>query len=60
VGIVISIYYYFGWIRAMLTDQESEEQAIAISFEDRIIYGFIIALIVLLGLIPGILISIIQ
>ena len=60
VGIVISIYYYFGWIRAMLTEQESEEQAIAISFEDRIIYGFIIALIVLLGLIPGILIGLIQ
>ncbi|MGK0464011.1 MAG: NADH-quinone oxidoreductase subunit N [Lentimonas sp.] len=58
-GVVISIYYYFGWIRVMYFSQEKvseeEEPKIPVSVADRFVFGALVTAIVLVGLFPGVL-----
>ena len=57
-GVVISIYYYFGWIRVMYFSQESispEPSETPVSLADRFVFGALIAATVLIGLFPGVL-----
>jgi NADH-quinone oxidoreductase subunit N len=57
IGVVISIYYYFGWIReAFFSHYNVEAVKDAISLpgkRDRILLGLLAAASVLLGLYPG-------
>ena len=57
-GVVISIYYYFGWIRVMYFSQEKispEASETSVSVADRFVFGTLVAAIVLVGLFPGVL-----
>ena len=57
-GVVISIYYYFGWIRVMYFSQEKavEEEAEApLRMSDCCVFGALVTAIVLVGLFPGLL-----
>ncbi len=57
-GVVISIYYYFGLIRAMYFSQgkvSSEESKVKMGMADRLVFGTLVAAIVLVGLFPGVL-----
>ena len=57
-GVVISIYYYFGWIRVMYFSQERvgvETSKMPISTADRLVFGTLATAIVLIGLFPAIL-----
>jgi NADH-quinone oxidoreductase subunit N len=57
-GVVISIYYYFGWIRAMYFSQErvsAEDHETPVSVADRFVLGTLVTAIVIVGLFPGVL-----
>ena len=57
-GVVISIYYYFGWIRVMYFSQGKvieEESEVPLRMSDRCVFGALITAIVLVGLFPGLL-----
>jgi len=57
-GVVISIYYYFGWIRILYFPQESdhsEESRKSILMTDRLVIGTLVVAIVVIGLFPGVL-----
>ena len=57
IGVVISIYYYFGWIREAFFshyNQEASESVIRLPGKrDRILLGLLAVASVLLGLYPG-------
>ncbi|MGJ8651777.1 MAG: NADH-quinone oxidoreductase subunit N [Opitutaceae bacterium] len=57
VGVVISIYYYFGWVRecyfATPSDEEISESAVPLA-EDRMMLGALVVGTLLLGLVPAI------
>jgi NADH-quinone oxidoreductase subunit N len=56
-GVVISIYYYFGWIREAFFSHYNEtlptKTAILPSMRDRLLLGFLAAASLLLGLYPA-------
>lgn len=58
-GVVISIYYYFGWIRVMYFSQERDSAEShnrpSVSTSDRLVFGILAMTIVLVGLFPGVL-----
>lgn len=58
VGVVISIYYYFGWVREcyFATPSDEEEEAVTAPFlaGDRMILGALIVGTLLLGIVPAI------
>ena len=57
-GVVISIYYYFGWIRVMYFSHEAVDEArdeLRTSFADRCLFGALITAIIVVGLFPGVL-----
>ncbi len=57
-GVVISVYYYFGWIRVMYFSQERispDASEMSVSTADRFVFGTLVAAIVLVGLFPGVL-----
>lgn len=57
-GIVISIYYYFDWIRVMYFSQEEEDEnpiAVEESSLDRLVLGMLVTGIVVVGLFPAVL-----
>lgn len=57
-GVVISIYYYFGWIRVMYFSREKideKESKVEICMSDCFVYGTLITAIVVVGLFPGVL-----
>lgn len=62
IGIVISIYYYFGWLREIVFNSEdlSKVPSSSVSYPDRILYGTILVLVVIAGLFPGLLMNWIQ
>jgi len=55
--VVISIYYYFGWIREAFFSHYNEtvptKTAILPSMRDRLLLGFLAAASLLLGLYPA-------
>lgn len=58
IGVVISIYYYFGWIRLMYFSQEkvtAEDTAVTLNTADRVVFGSLVVAVVLVGLFPGVL-----
>lgn len=57
-GVVISIYYYFGWIRTMYFSQADDGLEVApevVEKEDRIVFGALVAAVVIIGFFPGVL-----
>ena len=62
IGIVISIYYYFGWLREIVFNSEdlSKVPSTSVSYPDRILYGTILVLVVIAGLFPSLLMNWIQ
>lgn len=56
IGVVISIYYYFGWVREAFFsnfNDASEIQPKAFALKDRFVLGALVAASVLLGIFPG-------
>lgn len=56
VGVVISIYYYFGWIRECFFSERSEQDPVELSnfrFGDRLLLGGLVAASVVIGLVPA-------
>ncbi|WP_269525977.1 NADH-quinone oxidoreductase subunit N [Coraliomargarita parva] len=58
VGVVISIYYYFGWIREAFFSQPTEEVVQETGYRDtsadRFILGALVVATVILGVFPGV------
>lgn len=57
IGVVISIYYYFGWVREAFFsnfNDASEIQPKAFALKDRFVLGALVAASVLLGIFPGV------
>ena len=57
-GVAISIYYYFGWVRTIyFADQSNDtsETKPTVAISDRFVFGSLVAMIVLVGIFPGIL-----
>lgn len=55
-GVVISIYYYFGWIRVMYFSHETVDEAgdeFKPPLADRFVFGALVAAIVVVGLFPA-------
>lgn len=54
IGVVISIYYYFGWVReCYFADGPVESSASLISKKDRFVMGALVVATVLIGLYPA-------
>ena len=57
-GVVISIYYYFGWVRTIYfadESKETDEAETTVAVSDRFVFGGLVAIIVLVGIFPGVL-----
>ncbi|HBO57890.1 MAG: NADH-quinone oxidoreductase subunit N [Puniceicoccaceae bacterium MED-G31] len=57
-GVVISIYYYFAWIREVFFSVESSDQnnrTVEFSTADSVVLAIIVVAIVLVGVYPGVL-----
>jgi len=57
-GVVISIYYYFGWVRTVyFSDSKDSAPEIAGSLCscDRVVLGALVVATVLVGIFPGVL-----
>jgi NADH-quinone oxidoreductase subunit N len=56
-GVVISIYYYFGWIRVVFFNSRGSEDAVEeskpLAISERCVAGLLVAAIVALGLFPA-------
>ena len=55
-GVVISIYYYFGWIRIMYFSHEEfdeNESGVKTGILDRLVFGTLVTAIVVVGLFPA-------
>lgn len=58
-GVVVSIYYYFGWLRVVYfshpSDDATEPGGASLSVGDRIVLAILVVAIVLVGLFPAVL-----
>lgn len=65
IGVVISIYYYFGWLRAIVLRPEGEElvenpsESSPLLLSERCFFISLMILVVILGLFPGLLLNLI-
>lgn len=59
IGVVISIYYYFGWIRALYFNGAGSDVAHQAgespTIQNRCVMGLLVAAIIVLGIFPGVL-----
>lgn len=58
IGVVISIYYYFGWVRTIHLSDEIDDTGNAetsVAPSDHFVFGGLVVMIVLVGIFPGIL-----
>jgi NADH-quinone oxidoreductase subunit N len=57
-GVVISIYYYFGWIREAYfgapTSEETPNSAVLASVSDRVLLGALVIATVVIGILPAV------
>lgn len=62
IGIVISIYYYFSWLREIVFDPKDSklEPLASLSPRDQMTFGSIMVLLVISGLYPGLWMHLIQ